>query len=131
MTTMTLDPETPLFNELLAQLPAGEILREGGLEVLMQPIPDYLEFAFTIDPADFELANGTYVPTVYEIEDDIDAGLVPVVVLPCHWHDEEDDSDSEEQSQEAQGRHREKTDDDEEEAEEQADAASSEDIEEG
>lgn len=133
-TIRTDDPDTPFFNELLFELPGGEIVMHGGLKVPTVPMPDFLAEAFEIDPDDFVLLNGTHVPTVGEIEDDILAGRV--ALLDRHWgtvREGEDDPafpadppaepEPTDDGNQPQGRHRSEQDDDEPEPEPQEAAA--------
>lgn len=113
------DPDTPFFNELLFELPGGEIVLHGGLKVPTVPMPDFLAEAFEITPGDFDLLNGTHVPTVREIEADIDAGLVPLVGPREKEYEEDDPSESDDVA-----RHRQAgDDDDQDEEQEQPEAA--------
>jgi hypothetical protein len=84
------DPETPVFNELLdAECDLISFLLDGDWSPKALGDPAILALAFRVDAADYELLQ---VPTVAEIEDDIDAGRVPLSMPEArHTKQEEDD----------------------------------------
>ena len=71
------DPETPVFNQVLdLDCELINLLIDG--EHQSPAHPDFLECAFEVPADEFDMAN-IHVPTVAEIEDDIDAGRVPLI----------------------------------------------------
>jgi hypothetical protein len=98
------DLETPVFTQLLND--RNDLLNfilDGDFEVPEWENPAMLELAFQVDAAHYELAP-SQVPTVEQIEADIDAGIVPVVIEAKHrksGDDEESQPEPEEEKKAA------------------------------
>jgi hypothetical protein len=73
------DPETPVFNKLLdGDVDLIKYLLDGDWAPMELGDTAILALAFEVDAISYELAP-SQVPTVFQIEADIDAGVVPLI----------------------------------------------------
>jgi len=96
------DLDTPVFNDMLLEHESLlDYITSGDWAAPDYKDPAIMELAFEVNAAHFELAP-SQIPTVAQIETDIEAGIVPVVIEDKHRKgDDEDQPEPEEEKQAA------------------------------
>ena len=95
------DLDTPAFNDLLLESESLlDYITSGDWSTPDYQDPAIMALAFEVEAADFELAP-SQIPSVVEIEADIDAGIIPVVIEAKHRKPGDDAEDEETQQEEA------------------------------
>lgn len=95
------DLDTPVFNDLLlASESLLDYITSGDWSTPDYQDPAIMALAFEVDAAHYELAP-SQIPTVEQIEADIDAGTVPVVIEAKHRKNGDEEEEPEEEQKEA------------------------------